>query len=785
MAHATTASASSQTHSNVDARLKNLKKNILPDYPLRLTQANDNPDARRHQGTCKYCYQNKDNCFCYAHHTFLSREEMTTYSDKASSLDNALPSKSISSKQAAAPASLPYTGAASRSGKKTISLGEYSKKRMQDGGSGAGRSSTPKDAPSPAEVTLSRDQPTKSKPSHSNTHAHSDSQGGHPENDRPTKKLKTSNSTSHLDSPVLKATISSKNALPRSPSKRQSAQDEPAPNAEKKSTKAQAPKREAANARPKSPSMPSKTDNVKHRRSPSPPDRPRERPPKKEEREPRKAERHTTKDQPRPPVLPKMLSPLPDELNRLVDEWEHDNMRKKDTDWNSMDEEPPKRPKKGLEKSLSHASSRSAKLDNETRPSKADRKVDRLEPNERDTEARSRSQGQSPHIGFKVPAKRPPADMVLPKSKRQLVRLSYGVHNADRVADILESDLDHGRGPKYVREDSYLTDQTSEKGATRDRSPHLPTRVSINTLKSAPGVKNSLNGKIATPTRRLASSSERPRSTEREPATRHSIGSPDGPESSGSSDNDKLKKEAARFLDLGIKLKHKADAALGVKSSSEEQNLSHASIYACHSVISYFLSFGLDDELRRRDNRSSTSEGWRGVLAYIEFLLNSRLRANKGLHALLYQMGGVCSERVSAYEQQRFLSISLADPTRLTDGNGKEFLDSIKRSRNNLLHILQKNQDWWKLGHQRLPWSTIQADYKKTWSRHSPQIPKPKSLVPGQYLTPYYLPLYSGSSAFEAASFAWMVTQEWASEAGFSLDTGLVLTWPKKDTRNA
>ncbi|RVD80656.1 uncharacterized protein DFL_008550 [Arthrobotrys flagrans] len=777
MAHATTASASSQPHSAVDTRLKELKQKFLPDYPLRLTQANDNTDARRHQGTCKYCYQNKDNCFCYAHHTFLSREEMTTYSDRAASLDNALPSKSTSSKQGATPASLPGATPASRPGKK-LTLSEYkNKKRMQDGAPGVGRS-TPKDAPSPAEASVSKDQPTKSKSSQSNTHTLSDSLGGHPDNDRPTKKLKTSNNSSHLDSPALTATVPSKNTLPRSPSKRLPTHDEPTPNPEKKASKTQAPKREAANPRPKSPQITSK-DNVKHRRSPSPPDRPRERPPRKEERESRKPERHAAKDNHRPPVLPKMLSPLPDEINRLVDEWEQE--RKKDTDWNSMDDEPPKRSKKGLEKSLSHASSKSSKLDNDGRPPKADRRADRLEPSERDTENRSRS----PRIGFKVPAKRPPADMVLPKAKRHVVRLHYGVHNVDRVTDILESDADQGRGSKYVREDSYLTDQTSERGAARDRSPHLPTRVSINNLKSAPGVKNALNGKIATPTRRLASSSERPRSTEREPKPRQSIGSPDDPESGGSSDNEKLKKEAARFLDLGIKLKHKADGALGVKNSSEEQSLSNASIYACHSVIAYFLSFGLDDELRRRDNRSSTSEGWRGVLAYIEFLLNSRLKANTELHALLYQMGGVCSERVSAYEQQRFMSISLADPTRLTDGNGKEFLDSIKRSRNNLILILQKNQDWWKLGHQRLPWTTIESDYKKTWSKHSPHIPKTKYLVPGHYLTPYYLPLYSGSSAFEAASFAWMVTQEWASGAGFSLDTGLVLTWPKKDSRNA
>ncbi|KAK6516814.1 hypothetical protein TWF506_006700 [Arthrobotrys conoides] len=774
MAHATTASASSQTHSAVDTRLKELKQKFLPDYPLRLTQANENTDARRHQGTCKYCYQNKDTCFCYAHHTFLSREEMTTYSDRATSLDNALPSKSTSSKQGAAPASVPGAASASRTGKK-LTLSEYkNKKRLQDGAPGAGRSSTPKDAPSPAEATISKDQPTKSKPTQSNTHTLSDSLSGHPDNDRPTKKLKTSNNTSHLDSPAL--TVSSKNTLPRSPSKRPPPHDEPTPNPEKKVSKTQALKKEAANSRPRSPPVTSK-DSVKHRRSPSPPDRPRGRLPKKEERESRKPERHSAKDNPRPPVLPKMLSPLPDEINRLVDEWEQE--RRKDTDWNSMDDEPPKRSKKGLEKSLSHASSRSSKLDNDGRPSKADRRADRLEPSERDTETRNRS----PRIGFKVPAKRPPADMVLPKAKRHVVRLQYGVHNVDRVTDILESDVDQGRGSKYVREDSYLTDQTSERGAARDRSPHLPTRVSINNLKAAPGAKNAVNGKIETPTRRLASSSERPRSTEREPKPRQSVDSPEGPESGGSGDNDKLKKEAARFLELGIKLKHKADGALGVKTSSEEQNIGNASIYACHSVIAYFLSFGLEDEIRRRDNRSSTAEGWRGVLAYIEFLLNSRLRANTELHGLLYQMGGVCSERVSAYEQQRFMSISLADPTRLTDGNRKEFLDSIKRSRNHLIHILQKNQDWWKLGHQRLPWPALEDDFKKTWFRRSLQV-KHRPLVPGHYLTPYYLPLYSGSSTFEAASFAWMVTQEWAQKLNFSLDTGLALTWPKKDSRN-
>ncbi|KAK6341071.1 hypothetical protein TWF696_009379 [Orbilia brochopaga] len=800
MAHATTASASSQTHVNVDARLKNLKKNVLPDYPLRLTQVNDHTDARKPSGNCKYCGQNKDNCFCYAHHTFLSREEMTTYSDKTSGSDQVPPSsRLLSSQHTPIAASQSFSAAASRSGKK-MSLGEYSK-RMQEGGSGAGRS-TPKDAPSPAEATISRDTPsTKSKAQQSNSLSAAESTTGLNDGDRPAKKLKTSSSTSVpiQNTPVSRLTnnisTSSKNIpLSRSPSKKSTASEENPTSTDRKPSVArlQASKRDASSSRPKSPSASSKSDYSRNRRSQSPIERPRERPQKKDDRDHKtKSERLHSKDHDRMgPLLPKMLSPLPDELNRLVDEYERKHpelIKYRDVDSLSMDDEPPRKHKRGdkpTDKS-SHSESRMGnKPDGDSRPSKSEHRLDRLDPGGRDADGRVQLQGQSPRQGFKVPAKRPPADAV-PKSRdperdpsRLVVRLHYGSRNVNRVKKILKSE------PKSVvgKDDGHPSEQQSERTAPRERSPHLPTRVSMTTLKATPSVRSSSNGKIATPNRRMASSSERPKSSEQGQPSRLSTSQSNDREPDELGDNDMLRADSEAFLALGIKLKHKADEALGVKNP-EEANLHHAMVYACHCVIAYFLSFGLDDELRRRENRSSTSESWKGVVGYIKFLLSSRLKANPTIHGLLYQMGAICSERVSSFEQERLLGISLSESAQPEDNNNRNVLENVRRSRNDLVRILRTNHEWWNLGHQRLPWATVQAEFQRTWSKRSPQVIRKPQITPGHYLTPFYLPLYSGSTAFEAATFAWMVTQEWAAQARLSLDTGLHLTWSSRDDR--
>ncbi|KAF3918832.1 hypothetical protein ABW20_dc0101143 [Dactylellina cionopaga] len=525
MAHATTASASSQPHANVDARLKNLKKNILPDYPLRLTQANDHTDARRHPGNCKNCGQNKDSCFCYAHHTFLSREEMTTYSDRASSFDSAVSSKPLPSKPTATPATQSYGGAASRPGKKTISLGEYSKKRMQDGGTGAGRSSTPKDAASPAEANLME------------------------------KKLPAS--------------------------------------------RAQLSKRDAVNVRAKSPSSSSKNDHNKNRRSLSPSDRLHEKPTRKDDRE-HKLKSERLREQDKLPILPKMLSPLPDELNRLVDEYERrhpDLVKDRDADSLSMDDEPLKKYKKGektLEKISSHPEFRSSssRIENEGRSSKSERRIDRFEHSAKEAEPKSQLQDQSPRQGFKVPAKRPPGDIVAKsrdiekEPQRLLARLHYGVRNIGKVKKILKSEVDRSKCQKCVtgKDEGYSAETSWEKGLPREKSPHLPTRVSMTTLKATPNLKNTLSGKSATPNRRLAGSSERPRSSEQGSTSRLSTAQLVDRDMDDLGDNETLRADSEALLALGIKLKHKADAALGVKNP-EEANLNHALVYACHCVM--------------------------------------------------------------------------------------------------------------------------------------------------------------------------------------------------------
>ncbi|KAF3902011.1 hypothetical protein AA313_de0203122 [Arthrobotrys entomopaga] len=650
----------------------------------------------------------------------------------------------------------------------------------------------------------SKSQSTKSKPSQSSTLSAAEPTPAHPDNDRPTKKLKTSASTSTTfqDPSTLKTTpnsiLGSKNAsLSRSPSKKASMQEDPLPTVERKSTNSRTglSKRDISITRPKSPSNSSKSDQSRNRRSQSPSDRPRDKPTRREDKDHKtKPERQIIKEVDRLPVLPEMLSPLSDELNRLADDYirRHPEIGKdREYDSISMDDDSSKKTKKTdklIEKNTSHSDIHGAtRIDGDSRSSKTERRAEKFDSGIKDMDSKTHLQGQSPRHGFKIPAKRPPTD-IASKSKeserepaRVIARLHYGTRNIGKVKKILKSEVDRTKCPKCMawREESSVPEYPVERGPTRERSPHPPTRVSLATLKAAPNLKHTLNGKIATPNRRLAPSSDRPRSSE-QGSSRLSTTQSNERDPDDLDDNDILREDSEAFLALGIKLKHKADAALGVKNP-EEANLNHALIYACHCVIAYFLSFGLDDELRRREKRSSTSESWRSVVGYIEFLLSSRLKANPAIHGLLYQMGAICSERVSSFEQQRLLGISLTEPVQTGETNGRNVLENVRRSRNDLIRILRTNHEWWNLGHQRLPWGAVQADFQKTWAKRATQVVKKPQIIAGHYLTPFYLPLYSGSTAFEAASFAWMVTQEWAGQARLNLDTGLYLTWPKRD----
>ena len=102
-------------------------------------------------------------------------------------------------------------------------------------------------------------------------------------------------------------------------------------------------------------------------------------------------------------------------------------------------------------------------------------------------------------------------------------------------------------------------------------------------------------------------------------------------------------------------------------------------------------------------------------------------------------------------------------------------LEQLRKVRSDLNRSIRTGRDWWLWGHQRLPYSTIEEDFGLAWSKKSSSVIRKHQISVGFYLMPYYIPLFSGSTPLEAASFAWLVTAEWAEKAGFYVDTGLTL----------
>ena len=76
MAHLITANKGN----NADVRVISLRKNFLPGQPFRVSalDSQGNPRTSRH---CRQCGAiGEDNCYCYAHNTFISRgNDMSVY----------------------------------------------------------------------------------------------------------------------------------------------------------------------------------------------------------------------------------------------------------------------------------------------------------------------------------------------------------------------------------------------------------------------------------------------------------------------------------------------------------------------------------------------------------------------------------------------------------------------------------------------------------------------------------------------------------------------------------
>lgn len=118
------------------------------------------------------------------------------------------------------------------------------------------------------------------------------------------------------------------------------------------------------------------------------------------------------------------------------------------------------------------------------------------------------------------------------------------------------------------------------------------------------------------------------------------------------------------------------------------------------------------------------------------------------------------------------MSIPLNDETCPVDN---AVIESVRKTRADLNRSIRTGRDWWLLGHQRLPYTTVEEEFGLAWSKKSTSVVRKPQISPGYYLMPYYLPLFSGSPPLEAASFAYLVAEEWAEGAGFYVDTGLVL----------
>ena len=242
------------------------------------------------------------------------------------------------------------------------------------------------------------------------------------------------------------------------------------------------------------------------------------------------------------------------------------------------------------------------------------------------------------------------------------------------------------------------------------------------------------------------------------------------------------KLERKKFELLGRTLKHESKAALLNDSKSDFRtdtpSLRHGAAIAVETILAFFLTFTIGDEINRLNRLPNDSHAWRTLVPFVRYveMVTSIYRP---LFGLTQQLEAVCRDTISLFDAERLERDAavggLVDEQPPATANSSENHPSpsgLEKAKADpaveLAENLRQAQLKWQLGHTECSVREIQRSFPETWNK-SAELPGPgkgkEKLSPKNYGNgTYYLPLGPSTSTIEGVRVGWQMLGEWCKK---------------------
>ncbi|EGD96233.1 hypothetical protein TESG_03685 [Trichophyton tonsurans CBS 112818] len=238
--------------------------------------------------------------------------------------------------------------------------------------------------------------------------------------------------------------------------------------------------------------------------------------------------------------------------------------------------------------------------------------------------------------------------------------------------------------------------------------------------------------------------------------------------------------EYQRFVNLGRDLKHASQ-----RNSTHKYSTSHdiqddklSATIAVEALLCFVLAFIAEQRFQSLSRQVGNSTGWRSIIAYWQSVLN-RTTSYPHLHGLCLLLGAVCHDSIHSLDLERLATTPFPDehspaPTPGSDGNTVTSEETKKQRREfaelrtRLPESYKVARRLWLEGSRELSDSVLTQHYPNTWSkrlRNSADRGR-EQLKLGEYGGDFYLPLGTASTPLEAVRFAWAFLNEWSEREG-------------------
>ncbi|KAF9885443.1 hypothetical protein FE257_012879 [Aspergillus nanangensis] len=234
------------------------------------------------------------------------------------------------------------------------------------------------------------------------------------------------------------------------------------------------------------------------------------------------------------------------------------------------------------------------------------------------------------------------------------------------------------------------------------------------------------------------------------------------------------KEEYQKYGNLGRELKHAAERRTS-KDNVTNVEEKKAAATAIEAILCFVLAFVADDQSKLVSRQMGDSSSWQSILAYWR-VVRKNSTPYPHLHNLCLILGAVSYETIHALDLERLAIIPLSGEQAALGGNGnlatpeddKKNRKEVSYLKARLPEYYKESQKLWLEGSRGLNEDILAREFPKTWSgrsRNYSEQGKPQ-LKAGDYSGAYFLPMGKTNTPVETVRFAHAILKEWCAKEG-------------------